>query len=520
MPAAQAFSRIPALGRVRASVGPTSLSALHLFIILNLGITLFLAYKLNLWLDEAYTLHTTGKGFTHAFYQASHFELQAPLYFVLLSLWRKLNSTIFFARLPSVLCVALSIKVVADLAKRFLEGVNSTWVIACVALSPFMIWAAVEMRMYALVILLSGLLLRFFFDGFLEDSPRSKARWWYVLVSILALYTQYYLGFLLVANACTLLLLRRWRPLAVYLAAMGIVAICFAPIAFIVLDQVSTHVSPYSVTLSVLGSAGKVYWIAQEYLLPVGWEQFYFLRRWLLRLGSVTLLVLIMKKYRQRVTADRVAICTIALTLALCFIVVQRLTGSGLVEERHTAALFLPITLAAFSFVSAVAQRRVLLGWVFLVLLFNCTALYTRYAALAKSGDWIRVAAHISTYEKPGQPVLVFQAANVLPLAHYYQGENSLVPIPNETGLGTTYIPPNRALEEKRIAEAVNHVSERPEVWLVTDWRRGLSDDEINDPVLKEFVRRNYAVEKETTFYNSKVFLLRLKPLSRNTSPS
>jgi uncharacterized membrane protein len=489
-------------------------------IILHLGITLFLAYSLNLWLDEAYTLHTTGKGLAHAFYQASHFELQPPLYFVLLSLWRKFNSAIFFARLPSVLCIALTIKVVADLSKRFLKEVNSAWVIACVASSPFMIWAAVEMRVYAFVILLSGLLLRFFFDGFLEESPRSSSRWWYVLVSILALYTQYYLGFLLVANACALLLLRRWRSLAVYLAGMGIVAICFAPMVNIVLYQLSTHVPRNSATLSVLDSAGSVYWIVQEYLLPVGWVQFHFLRRWLLRFGSVALLVLIMTKYRQRITADRIAIWTIAVALTLCLIGVQRLTAEGLVAERHAATLFLPITLAAFSFVSAIGQRKLVLGWVFLVLVFNATTLYTSYAAVAKSGDWIRVAAHISSYEKPGQPVLVFQAASVLSLAQYYDGENLLVPIPNETGLETYPVPASRPLDEKQIAEAVKHVSESPEVWLVTDWTRGFSGDEIDDPILKEFVRRNYTVEKETTFYYSKVFLLRLKPLSRKTSPS
>lgn len=507
------------MGRVRASVGMASLSAIHLLIILHLGVTLYLANSLNLWLDEAYTLDTTGKGLWHAFYQATYFELQPPLYFVLLSLWRKFNSGIFFARLPSVFCTALTIKVVADLSKRFLKDVNSTWVIACVASSPFMIWAAVEMRVYAFVILLSGLLLRFFFDGFLEESPRSSSRWWYVLVSILALYTQYYLGFLLVANACALLLLRRWRSLAVYLAGMSIVVICFAPMVKIVLYQLSTHVPDDSVTLLVLDSAGSVYWTIQEYLLPVGWVQFYFLRRWLLRIGSVVLLVLIMTKYRQRITADTIAVWTIALTLALCFVVVQRLTPEGLVEERHTAALFLPIMLAAFSFISVVAQRKLVLGWVFLVLIFNCTTLYTRYAAMAKSGDWVRVAAHISTYEKPGQPVLVFHAASVLSLAQYYEGKNLLVPIPNETGL-ESFSSLTRPVGEKQIAEAVQHVSESPEVWLVTDWTRGFSGDEIDDPILREFVGRNYTVEKETTFYYSKVFLLRLKPLSRKSSPS
>ncbi len=518
MRAAQAFSRIPGFLRGRANFRSASLSAVPLLIVLHLGLTLYLAYCLNVWLDEAYTLHTTGKGLTNGFYQALYFELQPPLYFVLLSLWRKLDSGIFFARLPSMLCTALTIKVVADLSRRFLKEVNPLWVIACVASSPFMIWAAVEIRAYAFVILLSGLLLRFFFDGFLEESPRSNSRWWYVLVSILALYTQYYLGFLLVANGCALLLLRRWRSLAVYLAGMGLVAICFAPMVNTVLYQVSNHVTGFSDTLSILNSAGSVYWIAQDYLLPAGWVP-YLIRRWLLRLGFVALLALILTKYRRRITADRIAIWTIALTLTLCLIAIQRLTADGLVEERHTAALFLPITLAAFSFVSVVAQRKLILAWVFLVLVFNVTTLYSRYATMAKSGDWTRVAAYISTYEKPGQPVLVFHAASVLPLAQHYEGRNSLVGIPNESALESVS-GLRRPVDAQQIAEAVKHVSESAEVWLVTDWTRGFSGDEIDDPILKEYVLRNYSVEEETTFYQSKVFLLRRKPSAVSTSPS
>jgi len=515
MRASQAFSRIPALSSA-LSVKSSSLSAVRLCLILNLAITFFLSFRLNLWLDEAYTLHTTGQGFWHALQQATYFELQPPLYFVLLSLWRKLNSTIFFARLPSVICIALTIKVVAALSKRFLREINSAWVVACVASSPFMIWAAVEMRVYALVILMSGLLLLLFYDGFLEEPSHHPSRWLYVLVSIVALYTQYYVGFLLLANACALLVLRRWRSLAWYLAGMGIVTISLAPVVNIILYQVSTHVLGDSVRLTVWGSVAHIYWVIHEYVLPVDWAPLYFLRRWLLRLGLLTLVLLVITKYR--VTANRIAIWTIALSLTLALIVVQRLTAAGLVEARHTAALFLPITLAGFSLVKTVAQRKLVLAWIFLVLIFNGTTLFGRYTVLAKNGDWIRVAAHISTFEKPGQPVLVFQASSALSLAQYYKGQNLLVPVPNEPAITSNYSPVGRPVDVSRIAEAFKPVSESLEVWLVTDWTRGFRDDGIDDPILNDFVRRKYSVETETKFYKSKVFLLRLKPPAKETA--
>src|SRR5256885_4076082 len=96
-----------------------SVVIISLLILLNVCLTLFLAFKLNVWVDEAFTLHTTAQGVRYAFNQALQFELQPPLYFVMLGAWRKLDGSIFFARLFSVICVALALVVVADLARKF-----------------------------------------------------------------------------------------------------------------------------------------------------------------------------------------------------------------------------------------------------------------------------------------------------------------------------------------------------------------------------------------------------------------
>ncbi len=67
----------------------------------NLLVTLPLAWLLNIWQDEAYTLQTTSNGVAYAFHQALSFEQNAPLYFVLISLWRSLGDGIFYLRLFS-----------------------------------------------------------------------------------------------------------------------------------------------------------------------------------------------------------------------------------------------------------------------------------------------------------------------------------------------------------------------------------------------------------------------------------
>jgi hypothetical protein len=63
-------------------------------VLVNLSVTVPLAASLNIWEDEAFSLNTSGAGVGYAIRQALHFELQPPLYFVLLTLWR--NATLQF----------------------------------------------------------------------------------------------------------------------------------------------------------------------------------------------------------------------------------------------------------------------------------------------------------------------------------------------------------------------------------------------------------------------------------------
>ncbi|MGA8098444.1 MAG: glycosyltransferase family 39 protein, partial [Candidatus Cybelea sp.] len=175
----------------------------------NLAVTLPLAYILNLWQDEAYTLQTTGHGLAYAFHQALAFEQNAPLYFVFLAALRHLGTSIFFLRLPSVLCIAVAVALVPELARRYIPAIDAGLVTLVAAWNPFVIWAAVEMRVYALIIVLSALLLLTFFDAFLVRTPSKASAFAYAVCCILALYTQYYLGFLIAAQALTLVLVHR-----------------------------------------------------------------------------------------------------------------------------------------------------------------------------------------------------------------------------------------------------------------------------------------------------------------------
>src|SRR2546430_3459509 len=101
---------IPSKNRRALSVVP--LIVLHLLIVLPL------AYFLNVWADEASTLFTTQHGFWAAFQNAATDEKQAALYFWIMSLWRSIDGSIFFARLFSILCSLAAISAFAGFARR------------------------------------------------------------------------------------------------------------------------------------------------------------------------------------------------------------------------------------------------------------------------------------------------------------------------------------------------------------------------------------------------------------------
>lgn len=496
----------------------------YFLILLNLAITIPLAWMVDIIIDEAFTLHTTSSGIGYAFNQAVYFELQAPLYFVLLNIWRGINGSIFFARLFSVLCIALTIKIAAGLSQRLFKAVHPGWFAALVALHSYAIWATTEIRLYAFGILLSSLLLLLFYDGYLRDKPRRRAQAAYLLLCVVALYTQYYLGFLLAANACVLLLLRRWRLLLIYSAGMLGVGLCFAPMLLIVPGQVSTHTQTVTSIVPVLKGLSIITWHIKGFILPVAPAQqsgpLEELRRWVFRLGYVLIGAALVRsfissRFRLFMSNGDVMVWVVFIITTLFYAAAIHMTAEGMLQERHSFVLFIPSLLLAFSIFAKFADWRARLCWLLIFLLFSSASLYYTYTPLSGNGRWRQTAAYIMESEQAGQPILVFHAGNALTLAHYYRGANALVPIPHENRFDTFDIRDYVLKDEQEINAALARTpGDHEHLWLVTDGMCGFMDVDYNCPKLEDFVDKYYMVERNETFLNLRVRLLRRKPPS------
>ncbi len=467
----------------------------------NLVITLPLAAVLNIWQDEAYTLQTTSRDLGYAFAQAIGFEQNAPLYFVAMTVWRHAGDGIFFLRLFSVLCIAATVLLIPGLARRYVPHVDGVLVAAVVACNPFVVWAAVELRVYALIVLLSALLLQTFFDAFMEENPGRWAAIAYAVCVGVALYTQYYLAFLVAAQGATLLFYNRRAVLAFALAgAAG--ALAFVPMLAIVPAQVQNFKSifaPPSIVQTCINLAG----IGLRYVLPL---PILHAKNAYVVFVIVAVLALTVARPSLRAIGRSPIVATTGFALAF-FAVGTYLSGVH-VLDRHAAALYVPATLTIFAVLATVRPpngRRAVLAWSAGVMALSLFTLVGNYRHLAKPGDWVRVAAYLRTHERPGEPIAVFEAENALPLAYYYGGPNRIVPIPHRVDFQRYDI--SRFVVENE-AELQSTVPAGRRLWLVTSGECASANVRFGCNRLEDFVARRYRVGSDAQFLGTRIRLI------------
>jgi hypothetical protein len=485
-----------------------------LLMAVHVAVALPLAYVLNIWADEASTLYTT-QNISHALNRAMADELQAPLYFWVLSVWRQVDSSIFFARAFSILCSLASIKVAFDVARRFLPEYARKFAIVIFALHPLLFWASTEIRGYALVILLSGLLLRFFYDAYLAEEPALKDKIIYVAIAAVSLYTNYFLGFVLVGNFCALLALQKFRLATHYLGHMAIVGALFSPLGYALTQQFGerNHIGDRSFT----GAVRTVWQHLQSFLLPVNIfieeaSPAAVLRLWLFRIGAAGIFVYLLVRKFKGISPNTFALGIICFVSSLFLLFVVMLLGDGYANIRH-AAFLLPVAVMFFSALlyDAFSQRGLAI-WAVLLAFFIPVATWQQFSGLIKRGDWERVATYVGVNEKPGQTILLFKPYDSLAFKTYYKGQNTVLP---SEGFFAWSQQNHFNFTEELDHQSNSLIQQIPpgsdEVWVLTG--EICDDPETLDAcrALEEYFNSNYTMVNKGIFYLEKVRLYRKK---------
>jgi mannosyltransferase len=206
-------------------------------VVLALGLGCFRLDRNDIWFDESVSYFFARISDLDFFKAILREDTHGPLYYGLLKLWTLLwGEGPWAGRLPSVMCAAGTVWVVANLGARVFGRAVGLAAGLLVAQCPFHLFYAQEIRFYSFVELLASLQV-YCFLGLLAPpqdlggAPQSSRRyfWGFVLSAAACLWTYYFSGLVLIAEAAVALMLwpriRRKRVVMAFAA----VALCWAP---------------------------------------------------------------------------------------------------------------------------------------------------------------------------------------------------------------------------------------------------------------------------------------------------
>jgi hypothetical protein len=498
-------------------VRPFIPNALYLLVLIHLAIAIPLAYYLNIWSDEASTLYSTQNGPLSAVL-SSVTEKQAPFYFVLMGAWRMLGESIFFARVFSLVCTTLSIGTFFLIARRFWGSQTAIYSTFFFALHPYIFWAANEIRLYSLVILISLVLVFLFEKIFLRDEePGLTLQATFLLFATVGIYTNYYLGFQLASMFFVLIVLRRFEAAKRYFVYMMITGFVFSPMAYGFYVGLDDTLDGVELARSVTGGIRQIWNHLLTFVLPTelfppeDQTNMSFVRAWIVRAAAVVAIVGLLKS-KDRLDRRMVVFGVLSAGIAGFLLFAYFAVGPLYIEIRHAAVFFVPASLFLVALIYSLTAKakygKQIIGIISVLLIVSYSyGLTAIYPGFVKRGDWKRVANYVQMHESDNQPVIVFRTYEAIAFGQNYDGENRVLPDTKffywnyEGEIGTESMWP------KQINWVISQIpADAKEVWLVTE--EICHTSEACEP-LDNFVKANYTVIKQKDFYKERVRLLR-----------
>jgi uncharacterized membrane protein len=404
-------------------------------IFIHLIITIPIAYILNIWYDESISLSTSSGSIIKAIQNSVTDELQPPVYFVLLTIWRKLDSSYFFARLLSILFSSASIFISYKFIKKFLNVKNYSLAAFLISINPFLIYYSLEIRLYTFLIFLSGILIYLMYEIYLYGNNSKLHRIIFTLISILAIHTQYYMLFFIFGIGVTVLIYKGWERFKIFLIDMVLPAISLIGI-IPYFDSVTSQAKLHGATikLKLVSNVNFIITRINSYIFASDsslgiynkYENIFFIL-----LIAIIFLFSIkkhLKEFFKVISLKKYSTLPIILILLACLLIIIFKMGRGPLTIRHTAILFLPLLYFVITLINISSNRKILVFWFILfVSLYSITLVKTFRPPLGKEGDGIRIAEYLEKHEKENQLILVPYNIIGMPLKVHYVGNNSII---------------------------------------------------------------------------------------------
>jgi uncharacterized membrane protein len=489
-------------------------SLFYAFLIIYSAVLLYLCKVLNIWLDEAYTLDTTARPLSQVITQSYSFESQPPVYFILLSLWRKISADVFFARLFSLISIGLAACFFYKLIRLLSAVEGSKWLVLLFLLNPFIVWAGLEIRLYAFLLLLSTILIYLFLAYYIEG--KNKYLYLFLITSLIGLYTQYFFAFLIAALVFAVLIFKGWKTafkISLYLLP---IILLFLPNLVFMGDQLGM-VQSQKAEFSTVQRVGIVLHSPQNVTFAMDSLPF----KRVVRLSILFLFIAFIgyaylraykKNKENKTTYFELLNFSIVAGIVLVFILAIFIAFTGIDHQDRYLTIALPFFILLFSLfgIHSFFQSRVM--YTVLTIYFAAILLYN-YSSPVKQYDYKAVAKFVDVHERPNEPLLFYHSVLSIPFSYYYTGKNPIVPLPHEVHFDTTYM--NNIKDTVELSQSLKNMHSTSKSYLlISDLNEEKYKDNENRKMVNDYFNLHYAVTFDTLYFGlSKNRSLRIRRL-------
>jgi hypothetical protein len=484
-----------------------------LFLVTYFIILIYLANRLYIWEDEGYSLHTSSHNLKEVIRLSYNFEGQPPFYFVLLSIWRNINASVFFARLLSIACIGSAAYFFHKLSSLITNRADNYWTVILFLLNPFTVWAGMEIRLYALVILLSTSACYYFLLYYLNE----KNKYLYILlvITLIGLYTQYFIAFLIAAFGLSLLIFKGWKRFLNFCLHFIPVLLLFLPNFVYFPQQLSMAQTHLDVNTENLFDVIRT---PQDFLLALNTLKLNQTLRWIIKVPFILLLVVAVFKlilFEKPLNSVYFKVLkVIFLTLILCLILFATLIPalSLIFMEKYMFIIF-PLLLLFYSLFKAFKWRI----WIYIsISIYFISLLLIKYHYPEKTYNFEKVSNFLKKVEFKNEPIIFYGKSILPPFQFYYSGNNPLYTLPKLNYDKDYYEERMKDTTDfKRELDAIN--SSSSSYLLVTESISGYKYKEtLTRQMIQQLLRNHYQISLDTTFYSrNSINFLRIERLEK-----
>ncbi len=428
-----------------------------LVLIVILGIVLRIAYldATSIHSDEGGTINFAGRPTVPEVIEATQFDPHPPLDYIIIHFWLKLGMNEFTVRLLSVIFGVLAIPLIYLVGKEFFDNRVGLLSALILTISQLHIRHAQLVRSYTLIVFLALLSVYFFVRYFKNQKKLDLGI--YTLVSIVSIYTHYFLS-LLVAGQLLFLIYnahksRKYGVLKQWMLAFGVIILSVLPNMGRFLAQMAFSNQIYALqqseALSFFSAGGDNIFVRVAMVFfhfSAGYLKANFANLLFIVIFVGVVLVFGISFFYELKFEEKKN--ELLLLLALIFAPIAAIAGVfafNLIKASFVYARYM-IFVSPFFYIliskGVLSLKKGSLKAIFIVLivLFSSVSLYAYYTTNHTQENWREMSGFVQKGEQQNELIALYPPTYKFNFNYYYSGNLKTVAVPSNLDITTRNI--------------------------------------------------------------------------------